>query len=51
MAFRYKVGGNDRRTHDWEEQAKLWEEANGEIATTLRELEAKFRQLLQGGTI
>lgn len=51
MGFRYNVGGMERSARDWREQAKLWDEANGEIATTLRDLEAKFRQLLQGGTI
>ncbi len=51
IAFRFNVGGMERSARDWKEQAKLWDEANGEIATTLRDLEAKFRQLLQGGTI
>lgn len=51
IAFRFNVRGMERSARDWKEQAKLWDEANGEIATTLRDLEAKFRQLLQGGTI
>ena len=51
MGFRYQVGGMERSERDWEAQSKLWDKANGEIATTLRSLEAKFRQLLKGGTI
>lgn len=51
MAFRFNVGGMERSTREWREQAKLWDEANGEIAVTLRGLEAKFRHLLEGGVI
>ncbi len=51
MAFRFNVGGMERSAREWGEQAKLWDEANGEIAVTLRGLEAKFRYLLEGGVI
>lgn len=51
MGFRFNVGGMERSAREWGEQAKLWDEANGEIATTLRDIEAKFRHLLEGGTI
>ena len=51
MAFRFNVGGMERSAREWGEQAKLWDEANGEIAVTLRGLEAKFRHLLEGGVI
>ncbi len=51
IGFRYQVGGMERSERDWKAQSKLWDKADGEIATTLRSLEAKFRQLLQGGMI
>ncbi len=51
IGFRYQVGGMERSERDWTAQAKLWAKADGEIATTLRSREAKFRQLLQGGMI
>jgi hypothetical protein len=51
MGFRFNVGGMDRSAREWREQGKLWDEANGEIAMTLRDLEAKFRHLLEGSTI
>ena len=48
MKYRYTVKGTEHRPHDWDRQGDLWDEANGEIATVLRDLEIKFRQLIVG---